>query len=93
MAYLVVKGIDELSFYEQEIELAKVYDNQKYDSLLVVGLPENKRSENIYALGHEGKYIVLLDRDVYENLDESKAVDIMHKYYETENIIEVRNIL
>ena len=86
MAYLIVKGEEELSFYEQEIEAAKVYENQKYNSLLVVGSPKNKRSENIYALGFEDKYTMLLDKSVYENLSETEAINIMHSYINVNTI-------
>ena len=80
MAYLIVKSEEELSFYEQEIKTAKVHESQKYDSLLVVGSSKNKRSENLYALGIQDKYTVLLDKSVYENLSETEAINIMHSY-------------
>ena len=80
MAYLIVKGKEELSFYEQETEAAKVYENQKYNSLLIVGSPRNERSENIYALGFKDKYTISLGKSVYENLSETEAINIMHSY-------------
>jgi hypothetical protein len=80
MAYLIVKGEEELSFYEQEIELAKAHNSQKHDSILIVGSPKNKRSENIYALGFKSRYTVLLNKNVHRNLSETEAINIMHSY-------------